>query len=71
MKQRYLVIGLADIGMGIALPPQRRDVLIKLKLPEELIDFARGLGWMAALSPAEARELSEALARKADEAEST
>ncbi len=71
MKQRYLVIGLTDIGVGIALPPQRRDVFIKLKLPEELIDFARGLGLTAALSPAEARELSEALARKADEAEST
>jgi len=69
-KEKYLIIGLTEIGLAIG-PPPRRDVLLELELPEELIGLADGLGLMAALAPPEARELAQRLARKADEAEAS
>lgn len=67
-KDRFLVIGLENIA--VAILPERQQVLAELKLPDELIGLANGLGLMAAFSPAEAREFARALLRKADEAES-
>jgi hypothetical protein len=69
MKERFLIIGLEKIA--VAIEPERRQVLVELQLPEELIGLANNLGLMAAFSSAEAREFARALLRKADEAESS
>lgn len=66
MKDRYLVITMKQLAVAIG---PGREVLINLELPHEETGFDPKLELMAQMTPKEARQLADALVRKANEAE--
>ena len=69
MKARYLTIGIDQAVVAYAHEPTTM-VTLMLDLPEDQTGFAPDLGLAIQMTTAEAREIAQALIRKADEAES-
>lgn len=67
IENRTLVIGAKEIAVSTV--PTKQSVLMHLALPSDETGLVPGLSVAVGLSPTEARQIGQALVRKADEAE--